>query len=471
MARVNYRIERDSMGEVKVPRDAYYGAQTQRAVENFPISGIGFPPRFIRALGIIKHAAATANEELGLLDARIARPIRQAAVEVVEGRHDKEFVVDIFQTGSGTSTNMNANEVIANRAQELLGKRRGGKGIHPNDHVNLCQSSNDVIPTAIHVAALEATERELLPALRGLRRALAWKAREFDRVMKIGRTHLADATPVRLGQEFSGYARQVELSIERIEAAAAGLQELALGGTAVGTGINSHPRFAARAIREISNMTGLRFREAKNHFEAQAAKDAVVQVSGSLKTLAVSLTKIANDLRWLSSGPRCGLGEIGLPDTQPGSSIMPGKVNPVMCESVLQVAAHVIGCDATITACGQGGNFELNTMMPVMGVRLLEAVTLSANVVKAFTEKCVRGIKANRERCEELIEESLAMVAALAPVIGYDAATRIAKEALATGKTVREVARAGRLLPEKDLDKLLNPWRMTRPGMPKKNRQ
>jgi fumarate hydratase class II len=471
MARGNYRIERDSMGEVRVPRRAYYGAQTQRAVENFPVSGIGFPPRFIRALGIIKHAAATANEELGLLDPKIARRIRLAAAEVTEGRHDKEFVVDIFQTGSGTSTNMNANEVIANRAQELLGKRRGGKAIHPNDHVNLCQSSNDVIPTAIHISALEAIQRELLPALRGLRRALARKAQEFDRVMKIGRTHLADATPVRLGQEFSGYARQVELSIERIESAATGLRELALGGTAVGTGINSHPRFAAAAIGEISAMTGLRFREAKNHFEAQAAKDAVVQVSGSLKTLAVSLTKIANDLRWLSSGPRCGLGEIGLPDTQPGSSIMPGKVNPVMCESVLQVAAHVIGCDATITACGQGGNFELNTMMPVMGLRLLEAVTFSANVVKAFTEKCVRGIEANRERCEEMVERSLAMVTALAPVIGYDAAARIAREALATGKTVREVVRASRLLPEKELDKLLNPWRMTGPGMPKKAKQ
>jgi len=345
------------MGEVKVPKSAYYGAQTQRAVENFPISGIGFPPRFVRALAIIKHAATSVNQELGLLDSKIADVIRAAASEVMDGKLDKEFVVDIFQTGSGTSTNMNANEVIANRALEILGKERGGKRVHPNDHVNMSQSSNDVIPTAIHVSALEAIQRELLPALQGLHQALTAKAKEFDRIVKIGRTHLADATPIRLGQEFSGYARQIELSIERIGAAASGLEELALGGTAVGTGINTHPEFPSRTIKKISQMTELPFREAKNHFEAQAAKDAVVQVSGSLKTLAVSLTKIANDLRWLSSGPRCGIGEIELPDTQPGSSIMPGKVNPVMCESVLQVAAHVIGCDATITVCRKAGTF------------------------------------------------------------------------------------------------------------------
>ncbi len=469
MAREEYRIERDSMGEVRVPKSVYYGAQTQRAVENFPVSGIGFPPRFIRALAIIKRAAASANEDLGLLDRKLADAVRRAAREVMEGKHDKEFVVDIFQTGSGTSTNMNANEVIANRALELLGKRRGGKGIHPNDHVNMSQSSNDVIPTAIHISALEAIQRELLPALLKLHQALDQKAREFNRLVKIGRTHLADATPIRLGQEFSGYARQIELSIERIQTACAGLEELALGGTAVGTGINRRPEFPSRAIKKISEMTGLNFREAGNHFEAQAAKDAVVQVSGSLKTLAVSLTKIANDLRWLSSGPRCGIGEITLPDTQPGSSIMPGKVNPVLCESVLQVAAHVIGCDATITICGQGGNFELNAMMPIMALRFLEAITLSANVVKAFTEKCVLGIEANKERCEEMVEKSLAMVTALAPVIGYDAAAKIAKEAFATGKTVREVARARKVLPEKKLNEILDPWRMTEPGMPKKS--
>src|SRR5436305_3255054 len=466
-----YRVERDSMGEVKVPKSAYYGAQTQRALENFPISGIGFTPRFVRALAIIKHAAASVNQELGLLDSKIADVIRAAASEVMDGKLDKldkEFVVDIFQTGSGTSTNMNANEVIANRALEILGKERGGKGVHPNDHVNMSQSSNDVIPTAIHVSALEAIQSELLPALQGLHQALTAKAKEFDRIVKIGRTHLADATPIRLGQEFSGYARQIELSIERVGAAASGLEELALGGTAVGTGINTHPEFPSRTIKKISQMTELPFREAKNHFEAQAAKDAVVQVSGSLKTLAVSLTKIANDLRWLSSGPRCGIGEIELPDTQPGSSIMPGKVNPVMCESVLQVAAHVIGCDATITVCGQAGNFELNVMMPIMALRLLEAITFSASVVKAFTEKCIVGIEANKEHCEEMIEKSLARVTALAQVIGYDAAAKIAKESYATGKTVREVALAHKVLPPDKLAKILDPWRMTEPGIPDK---
>ena len=463
------RVERDSMGEVKVPKTAYYGAQTQRAVENFPISGIGFPPRFVRALAIIKHAAASVNQELGLLDSKIADVIRAAASEVMEGKLDKEFVVDIFQTGSGTSTNTNANEVIANRALELIGKERGSKEVHPNDHVNMSQSSNDVIPTAIHISALEAIQRELLPALKGLHRALNEKAKEFDRIVKIGRTHLADATPIRLGQEFGGYARQIELSIERLKSAAIGLEELALGGTAVGTGINTHPEFPSRTIKKISQMTELSLREAKNHFEAQAAKDAVVQVSGSLKTLAVSLTKIANDLRWLSSGPRCGIGEIGLPDTQPGSSIMPGKVNPVMCESVLQVAAHVMGCDATITLCGQAGNFELNVMMPIMALRLLEAIEFTANVVKAFTEKCVVGIEANEERCKEMVEQSLAMVTALAPVIGYDAAAKIAKESYATGKTVREIASAHKILPPDKLAKILDPWRMTEPGIPEKD--
>jgi len=468
MSSQEYRVERDSMGEVKVPKSAYYGAQTQRAVENFPVSGITFPPRFIRALAIVKHAAATANQELGLLNGAIADVIRRAAEEVMDGKLDKEFVVDIFQTGSGTSTNMNVNEVIANRALELLGKERGSKGVHPNDHVNMGQSSNDVIPTAIHVSALEAIHKELLPALKQLHKALQDKAKEFDKIVKIGRTHLADATPIRLGQEFSGYARQIELAHERVQETARGLEELALGGTAVGTGINVHPKFPPQTIKKISAMTGLSFREAKNHFEAQAAKDAVVQVSGALKTLAVSFTKIANDLRWLSSGPRCGIGEIGLPDTQPGSSIMPGKVNPVMCESVLQVAAHVIGCDATITICGQAGNFELNVMMPIMTLRLLEAITFSASVAKAFTEKCVVGIEANKQHCEEMIEKSLAMVTSLAPVIGYDAAAKIAKESFTTGKTVREVARAHKVLPDDKLDKILDPWRMTEPGIPEK---
>ncbi|MGH7827853.1 MAG: class II fumarate hydratase [Candidatus Binatia bacterium] len=458
-----YRMERDSMGEVRVPKAAYYGAQTQRAVENFPISGIGFPPSLIQALARIKLAAAEVNKELGLLNGEIADAVGKAAAEVVAGRHDKEFVVDVFQTGSGTSTNMNANEVIANRALELLGKTRGSKEVHPNDHVNIGQSSNDVIPSAIHIAALQSIENKLLPALEALRQAFEAKAAEFDGILKIGRTHLADATPIRLGQEFSGYARQIELSIDRIRHAAGGLEELALGGTAIGTGINTHPEFARKVIAKISETTGLPFCEAKNHFEAQAAKDAAVHVSGSLKTLAVSLTKIANDLRWMASGPRCGIGEIGLPDTQPGSSIMPGKVNPVICESVLQVAAHVIGCDATITVCGQAGNFELNVMMPIMALRLLEAIGFTANVVEAFSEKCVVGIEANKERCEELIERSLAMVTALAPRIGYDAAAKIAKEAFETGKTVREIARVQGVLPDEELDKLLDPRVMTGP--------
>jgi fumarate hydratase, class II len=468
MAQAQYRVERDSMGEVRVPHDAYYGAQTQRAVENFPVSGIGFPPRFIHALALIKRAAAAVNQELGLLERGIADAIQRAAAEVMEGKFANQFVVDIFQTGSGTSTNMNVNEVIANRALELLNKPRGGKEIHPNDHVNMSQSSNDVIPTAMHLAALQAIQEDLLPALEALHAALQHKAREFDSIVKIGRTHLADATPVRLGQEFGGYARQIELSIQRIGTAAAGLEELALGGTAVGTGINTHPEFPRRAIQKIATMSRLGFREATNHFEAQAAKDAVVHVSGSLKALAVSLTKIANDLRWLASGPRCGIGEIGLPDTQPGSSIMPGKVNPVLCESVLQVAAHVIGCDATITVCGQAGNFELNVMMPIMALRLLEAIEFSANVVKAFTEKCVAGIEANEERCREMVEQSLAMVTALAPIIGYDNAAKIAKEAFSTGKTIRQAAEEQKILSKQELDEILDPQRMTHSGLPGK---
>ncbi len=461
-----FRVERDSMGEVRVPREAYYGAQTQRAVENFPISGIGFPAKFIRALALVKFAAATANESLGLLDSTKAEPIRKAAREVLEGKHDKEFIVDIFQTGSGTSTNMNANEVIANRALEILGRPRGGKEIHPNDDVNMGQSSNDVIPTAMHIAALRAISAELLPALARLRAALEEKAKHFDGVIKIGRTHLNDATPVRLGQEFSGYARQIELAVERIESASKGLEELALGGTAVGTGINTHPEFAARAIKVIADETALPFREATNHFEAQAAKDAAVYVSGALKSLAVALTKIANDIRWLASGPRCAIGEIALPDTQPGSSIMPGKVNPVMCESVLQVAAHVIGCDATITLCGQAGNFELNVMMPILALKLLEAIEFSANVANAFTEKCVIGIAANEKRCRELVELSLAMGTALAPVIGYDRAAEIAHQALASNKTIRQIAREQNIIAEARLNELLDPARMTEPGIP-----
>ena len=456
------RIERDSMGEMRVPRDALWGASTQRAVENFPISGYRLPRRFIRALGLIKHAAAQANEELGLLAPALGAAIRRAADEVAAGALDAHFVVDVFQTGSGTSTNMNANEVIARRAAAHAPEL----AIHPNDHVNMGQSSNDVIPSAIHVAAREAVEEELLPALGDLRDALAAKAAAFDGIVKIGRTHLQDATPVRLGQELGGHARQVELAIERLRSAAAGLEELALGGTAVGTGLNTHPAFAARAAALITDRTSVRFREAINHFEAQAAKDAAVQLSGTLKTVAVSLTKIANDVRWLGSGPRCGLGEISLPATQPGSSIMPGKVNPVMAEALLQAAAFTIGADATVTVCGQGGHFELNAMMPLLAHQLLESIRILAAAVRQFTARCVTGIEANEARCTARIEESLALCTALAPAIGYDAAAAIAKESFATGKTVREVARARGVLPEDVLARVLDPRRMTEPGIP-----
>ncbi len=468
------RTEHDSMGPVQVPADAYYGAQTQRAVENFPISGLRVPRAFIRALGLIKWAAAQVNREMGLLDEKLAKPIGQAAREVADGGFDNQFVVDIFQTGSGTSTNMNANEVIAHRAAELLGHsitQKTGPApirppIHPNDHVNKSQSSNDVIPTAIHLAALETIEHELLPALRSLHKALAAKARQFDRIVKIGRTHLQDATPIRLGQEFGGYARQIELAIGRVERCRPSLEELALGGTAVGTGINMPPRFAQQVIALINRETGLHAREAANHFEAQASRDAIVETSGALKTVAISLMKIANDIRWLGSGPRCGLGELHLPDTQPGSSIMPGKVNPVIAESVCQAAAQVIGYDATIALCGLSGNFELNVMMPVMAYDLLQSIHLLAASAANFTARCISGLKADEVRCRAAIEQSLAMCTALAPVIGYDAAAAIAKEAHRTGKTVRDIARARQLLPNNRLDQLLDPWRMTEPGTP-----
>jgi fumarate hydratase, class II len=462
----DFRIERDSMGEMRVPSDALYGAQTQRAAENFPISGIRFSREFIRALGEIKLAAARANETLTLLEPKIARAIQQACREVIRGELDDQFVLDIFQTGSGTSTNMNANEVIANRAIQQLGGVPGSKTpVHPNDHVNMCQSSNDVIPTAMHVAALESIEQALIPALRTLHRELAAKAREFEAVVKIGRTHLQDATPVRLGQEFGGYARQIELAIQRLEGLRANLSELPLGGTAVGTGINTHPEFARRAIELLSEISGISFHEAKDHFEAQGAKDAIVEASGVLKTIAVSLTKIANDIRWLASGPRCGIGEIRLPETQPGSSIMPGKVNPVIAESVLMVAAHVIGNDATVTIAGQAGNFELNVMMPVMTHNLLESIRLLAASAANFAARCVAGIQADAARCAEMIEQSLAMCTALAPEIGYDAAAAIAKESYATGKTVREVAAEKNILPAQRLNEILDPMRMTLPGI------
>lgn len=460
------RIERDTMGELAVPADAYYGVQTARAIDNFPISSLRLPRSLIRALGLIKRAAAMVNRSLGLVDKKIADAIVLAATEVVDGRLDGEFPVDVFQTGSGTSSNMNVNEVISNRATELLGGARGSKLVHPNDHVNLGQSSNDVIPTAIHIAAVESIEKQLVPALSRLHRALGRKAKEFNRIVKIGRTHLQDATPVRLGQEFGGYARQVELAIERSRRAQATLAEVALGGTAVGTGLNAHPKFATRVMALISRETGCRFREAVNHFEAQSAQDSLVEASGELRTIAVSLMKIANDVRWLGSGPRCGLGEIFLPETQPGSSIMPGKVNPVIAESVTMVCAQVIGNDVTVTVGGQAGNFELLVMLPIMAHNLLQSIELLASASRNFAEKCIEGIKANEERCRNSIEQSLAMCTALAPEIGYEAAAQISKEAYRSGKTVREVAQSKRILPEKRLNELLHPWRMTQPGGP-----
>jgi fumarate hydratase, class II len=460
------RIERDTMGELAVPVEAYYGVQTARAIENFPISSLRMPRSMIRAMGLIKRAAASVNHSLGLLDKKPAEAIKQAATEVVDGKLDAEFPVDIFQTGSGTSTNMNTNEVISNRATELLGGARGSKLVHPNDHVNLGQSSNDVIPTAIHIAASEAMEQRLLPALTRLHKALKGKAKEFDQIVKIGRTHLQDATPVRLGQEFGCYARQIELGIQRVKRAQEALSEVALGGTAVGTGLNCHPKFSAKVTAIISKETGCSFKEAKNHFEAQSAQDALVEASGHLRTLAVSLMKIANDIRWLGSGPRCGLGEINLPETQPGSSIMPGKVNPVIAESVTMVCAQVIGNDVTITVGGQAANFELIVMMPVMAYNLLQSIELLATASHNFAAKCIEGIKANEERCKSLIEESLAMCTALAPEIGYEAAAKLAKEAYKSGKTVRQVAKEQKVLPEKRLAALLDPWRMTEPGGP-----
>lgn len=444
------------MGEMEVPAEALFGAQTARAIENFPISGQRFPREFIRALGQIKSAAAQANFELGLLDKRVADAITQASDEVAEGKWDDQFLVDIFQTGSGTSTNMNANEVIARRATELLGFERP---IHPNDQVNAGQSSNDVIPSALHLAALDQITHKLEPALRLLQSELEKKAREFWKILKIGRTHLQDATPMRLGQEFSGYAAQVGYGLERLQAVKPRLGELALGGTALGTGLNTHPQFAARAIARLGAGAGLALTEARNHFEAQAARDAVVETSGMLKTIGVSLLKIANDIRFLGSGPRLGYGELQLPAVQPGSSIMPGKVNPVICEMLMQVCAQVIGNDTTITVSATHGNFELNVMMPVIARNLLESISLLGAGTEIFLKKCVMGLVANAARCERNIEESLAMGTALAPVIGYDKAAEIAKEAHRSARTVREVAREQAGLGEGDLRKVLDPER------------
>ena len=460
------RTEKDSLGPVEVPARAYYGAQTERARRNFPVSGLRFPRRFLAAVGMVKGEAARVNAEQGTVAKHLADAIAQAAEEVVTGLHDEHFPLDIFQTGSGTSTNMNANEVIGNRAVEILGGQLGSKDpVHPNDHVNYGQSSNDVIPTAIQLSAYLAIVEDLEPALERLGAALEKKAAEFDDVVKIGRTHLQDAVPVRLGQEFSGYAQQVRNGLARIASVKPRLAQLALGGTAAGTGLNAPPGFADAVIARIASRTGQPFVGAPNKFEALAAKDACVEASGVLKTIAVSLTKIANDLRWLGSGPRAGLEEIQLPSLQPGSSIMPGKVNPVIPEMTLMVCAQVIGNDAAITVGGMSGNFELNVMMPVIAYDLLQSIEILAAACRLLAERCVEGIVADRERLRSMVERSLMMVTALAPKIGYDAAAAIAKEAYQTGRTVRELALEKRLLPPEELDEVLDPRQMTEGGV------
>ncbi len=460
------RIEKDSMGPMAVPAQALWGASTQRAVENFPVSGYRLGRRFIWAIGLIKQCAAVANERLGAVAREKTDLIASAAQEVIDGKLDEHFVVDVFQTGSGTSTNMNANEVIANRACQLAGAALGARDlIHPNDHVNQSQSSNDVIPTAMHVSAAAALKEELIPALEHLAGVLDRKAAEFDAVVKIGRTHLQDATPIRLGQEFSGYAAQVRHGAARANRAIVALRELAIGGTAVGTGINTHKDFGRTVAQLLSQRTGIEFVEAANHFEAQHAKDGFVEASGLLRTIAVSLFKVANDIRLLGSGPRCGIGELKLPATQPGSSIMPGKVNPVMSEMLMQAAAHAVGADAAIAqAAVTLGNFDLHVGMPVMIHHFLESVRILASASRLFADRCVAGIEADVERARQLVEQSLAMCTSLAPVIGYDRAAAIAKKAYETGKTVRQIALEEKVLPPERLNELLDPRSMTEPG-------
>ena len=461
----DFRIEKDSMGEMRVPANAYYGAQTARAVENFPISTLRFSRRFIQALGYIKVAAARANVQLKLLEPKLSQAIEAAALEVANGKFDGEFVVDVFQTGSGTSTNMNANEVIATRAIELLGGTRGDKSlVHPNDHVNMGQSTNDVFPTAIHVAAMGAVETHALPAMRQLADAFHAKANEFAEVVKAGRTHLQDAVPVTLGQEFSGYASVIRHGVARLEATRSHLSELAIGGTALGTGLNAHPAFAARVITELRTLTGHLFRRAENAFEAMQNRDACVELSGALKTVAVGLLKIANDLRLLTSGPRTGLNEIELPATQPGSSIMPGKVNPVIPEAVNMVAAHIIGNDAAICVGGMNGNLDLNVMMPVIAHNLLESLELLGSAAKVFAEKCVGGITANVVQCLDYAERTASLVTAVAPILGYDVAAKIFKKALAENKPMRQAILEEGLIPKERLDEILHLKKLTEGG-------
>jgi fumarate hydratase class II len=453
------------MGSMSVPDDALYGASTQRAVLNFPISGRLMPDGFIRGLGLVKIACARANEELGKLSATKSALIQQVAREVADGKLSAHFPVDVFQTGSGTSTNMNANEVIANRASQISGEIIGSKKpVHPNDDVNLGQSSNDIIPTALHVSVAVALRQNLQPALKHLHATLDAKAKTFDAIIKIGRTHLMDATPITLGQEFSGYAAQVEKAIERTDKAIAALRELAVGGTAVGTGINCHPEFAGKVVRFLSAETGIDFIEARNHFEAQAARDDAVEVAGHLATIAASLAKIANDIRLLGSGPRSGLGELRLPATQPGSSIMPGKVNPVMSEMLVQVCIYTQGLSQMVVMCGRDGHFELNVTIPLIAYALHESVNVLANGARQFADACVAGLETDEARCRELVDRSLMLVTALNPHIGYDAAAAVAKEALATGKTLKEVVLAKGLMTANALDAALEPSSMTKPG-------
>lgn len=458
------------MGEVRLPAEVYYGAQTQRAVENFPIALAPLPPKMIQALGLVKWACASANEELGLLGKKLApkqiTALKTAALEVADGQMADQFPIDIYQTGSGTSSNMNVNEVVSNRAIELCGGDRFDmkKPIHPNDHVNMGQSTNDIFPTAIHVAGARVLRNELIPALQACADALQTKADEWADVLKIGRTHLADATPMTLGQEFGGLARQMELAAEDARNAEAALYELPAGGTAVGSGINTHPKFAAEVARFLTEKTGIPFREAANHFEANAQRTGVVRCHALLKAIAVTLMNVANNIRWLGSGPRCGFHEISLPDLQPGSSIMPGKVNPVLCESMIQVAARVMGNDATIAVCGAtGGQFQLNITMPLMSAVLLESVELMARCTAVFTQRCVSGLTANREKCESAVEQSLSMVTSLNPYIGYERAAALAKEAFKTGKTIRELCLEKEVLPPDVLAQALDPMKMTRP--------
>ena len=470
----DYRTEHDSMGDVRVPVRAYYGAQTQRAVENFPISGQPLPAELIHAMGLVKCACGVANRDLGKLTRTGKNPLNDKQVqamldacrEVAAGKFDDQFPVDVYQTGSGTSSNMNANEVISNRAIELLGgdRMQPAKPVHPNDHVNMGQSTNDTFPTAIHVAVAMGIRQQLIPALERLRSTLADKARQWDKIIKIGRTHLADATPLRLGQEIGGFARQMELSIERAGRAEQAVLELPVGGTAVGTGINTHPEFGRRVAAALAQETGIAFVEAVNHFEGNAQRDGLVECHGDLRAIAATLFNVANNIRWLGSGPRCGFYELQLPDRQPGSSIMPGKVNPVMCESMMQVAARVMGNDQTVAISGAaGGQFQLNIMMPVMGHTTLESISLLTGATNAFVDFCAAEMQANAEACEASVEKSLSMVTSLNPYIGYEKAAALAKQAFKSGKTIRELCQEQNILPADQLQKALDPWSMTEP--------